>query len=156
MGLSNFSSRLAAPEMVRGVSRLLRAMDYMALPEFSLRNNRRTDITAIGPKGDFIHIEIKVSVADFKSDAKWPDYLAHCDQFYFALPDDFPLELAARENVQPERTGLIVSDGFEAHILRAAVVHPLNATRRKALMLSFARCAAARSMRTPEAEKIIF
>jgi hypothetical protein len=156
MGISSFSSRLSAPDMVRGVARLLRAMDYMCLPEFSLRNSRRTDITALGPKGEVIHVEIKVSVADFNGDTKWPEYLAHCDQFYFAMPDDFPLALAARDTAQPQRTGLIVSDGFDAHILRGAAVHPLNAARRKALILSFARCAAARSMRSPEPDQLFF
>ncbi len=147
MGIHSFTSRLTAPEMVRGTTRLLGAMGYACLPEFSLVNGRRTDITGIGAKGEIVHVEIKVSVADFLGDGKWPDYLAYCDQFYFAMPDDFPLDLLDRDAAQPSRTGLMVSDGFDAHIIRAAATHPLNAARRKALTLSFARRAAWRAGR---------
>jgi hypothetical protein len=149
VSISSFSSRLIASDMVRGVSALMRAMDYAVLPEFSLKNGRRTDITALGPKGEIIHIEIKVAVADFKSDAKWPDYLAYCDQFYFAVPDDFPVTLLEADTAQPTRTGLILSDGFDAHILRPAAHHPINAARRKSITLSFARRAALRAQYNP-------
>jgi hypothetical protein len=135
--------------MVRGVSALMRAMNYAVLAEFSLKNGRRTDITALGPKGEIIHIEIKVSVADFKNDAKWQDYLAYCDQFYFAVPDDFPYVLLESDTAQPTRTGLILSDGYDAHILRDAAIMPLNALRRKSVTLSFARRAAIRAQNNP-------
>ena len=44
-------------------------------------------------KGRFVIVEIKSSLADFRADTKWPDYLPHCDFYYFAVADDFPVDV---------------------------------------------------------------
>src|SRR5260221_155636 len=106
----------SAMDVARGVSRLLFAEGLSSIVEFSLPNNRRLHVAALGPDGTIAGIEIKISVADLKADDKWPDYLAFCDLFYFAVPPEFP------QNTLPSTTGLIVADRFGGTIIRSAVV----------------------------------
>ncbi len=51
---------------------------------------------------------------------------------------DFPLELL------PEETGVIVTAGLEAELLRNAPAHPMPGARRRALLQRFALLAAGR------------
>ena len=127
-----------AQEIARGVLRLLHQHDYMGVTEMTLANHRRADIAALGPKGDITIIEIKSSVADFRSDQKWPEYRDFCDHFYFAVGHRFPHELI------PQDTGLIVADAFGGAFLRQAPEDKIAAARRKAFTLRFARLAAQR------------
>jgi len=122
----------------RGVLRHLALAGMAGIPEFSLVTGRRADILAVGSKGEITIVEIKSSVADFRTDAKWPEYRAFCDRLMFAVPLDFPVEIL------PEETGLLVADAFGADCLRAAPLHPLPGATRKALTLRFARAAATR------------
>lgn len=127
-----------AVEISRGVLRLLNNYGYAGVTEMTLANGRRADIAAIGPAGDVTIIEIKSSIADFKSDQKWPEYRPFCDRFYFAVGHDFPQDLI------PEDTGLIIADGFGGAIIREPEAEKLAAARRKAVTLRFARLAATR------------
>ena len=122
----------------RGVLRLLDGLAFAGLTEVTLPNRRRADVMAIGGGGEITIVEIKSSVADFRSDGKWEDYLPYCDQFLFAVPGHFPQDLI------PNHTGLIVADAFGGAILRQSPVNKLAAARRKALTLRFARLAATR------------
>ena len=101
-------------------------------------NGRRADVAALGRDGELSIVEIKCSVADFKADGKWPEYLEWCDRFFFAVPDAFPHELL------PAEQGLIVADGYGGDIVRPAEMRKLNANRRRSLTLRYARAAAAR------------
>ena len=132
------ASPLIAADVVRGVSRLLFRHDFMALSEVPLANGRRADLMALDARGQVVIIEIKVSRADLRGDAKWPDYLDYCDRFFFGVTEDFPCDLI------PEDVGLIVADGFGGAILRESPTRPLAGARRKAVTLLFARLAAAR------------
>jgi hypothetical protein len=123
---------------VRGVVRLLASLDYRPLTEFPLPDGRRVDIAAIDPQGGFAIVEVKSSVSDFRADGKWYFYRGYCDVFFFAVDPAFPRELL------PEDVGVIVADAFAGAMLRPAPVTALNAARRRALMLRFARTAAAR------------
>lgn len=127
-----------AEEIARGTLRILQGFGYFGLLEMTLANNRRADIAAIGASGEVSIVEIKSSVADFQSDAKWPEYMPYCDQFYFAVGPEFPQELI------PEEAGLIVADGYGGAIIRDAPLDKLPPARRKAMMLKFARLAASR------------
>jgi hypothetical protein len=147
MSSRSFSSTLTSVDVARGVCRLFANMNHACLTEFPLANNRRADVAALGRKGEIILVEIKISVADYLGDRKWPDYFDYADQLYFAVPHGFPLDLFERSASLPERIGLIVTDGLDASILRPAAVEPLNAARRKAVTLSFARRAADRLLR---------
>jgi hypothetical protein len=124
--------------LARGIARLFEAMDQVSLAEFTVRNGRRADVIALDAKGLFTIVEIKTSLADFRSDAKWREYLDFCDFYYFAVPEDFPQE------VLPDEHGLIVADRYDATILRPSCEAPMNASRRKAQTLRFARLAARR------------
>ena len=131
-------SSSTATEVARGVSRLLSEDGYSPILEFTLPNGRRLDVAALGPGGDMLGVEIKVALADLKTDAKWPDYLDYCDLFYFAIPPDFPPEHV------PAETGLIIADRYGGAIVKPAEAQGLHASRRKSVTLSFAKVAAER------------
>ncbi len=128
-------------ELARGICRALAHRGFATLNEVSLANGRRADVLALGRDGEIIIVEIKSSVADFRADRKWPEYHDFCDRLYFAVADDFPLELI------PGDCGLIMADPFSAAILREAPALPLAAARRRAVMLRFAHLAAGRLRR---------
>ena len=127
-----------AAAVQRGVCRHLLNMGFHPLTEMTLATGRRVDIAAINAKGDILVIEIKSSLADFRADAKWEEYLDFCDAFYFAVPLDFP------QDVLPQDAGLMVADKFGAEILREAAWERLPAPRRKSVTLQFALTAARR------------
>src|SRR5262245_8580518 len=133
-----------AGEVARGVSRLLLAQGLSPLLEFTLPTGRRLDIAAISESGEFTAIEIKCSLADFRADEKWPEYLSYCDRYYFAVPESFPVE------VLPADQGLIVADRFGAAIVREARHTPITPARRKSLLIRFARTAAERFARAAD------
>jgi hypothetical protein len=130
-----------AAAIVRGVMRVFRGLGYASIAEMTLSNHRRADVCSLGPKGQLVITEVKSSVADFRADQKWPDYLPFCDRFYFAVGHAFPQELI------PAEAGLIVADGFGGAILREPETRALAAARRKAVTLRFARMASQRLMR---------
>lgn len=135
---------LSARDVARGVSRLLYRMGCATICEFPLGNGRRADVAGLSQKGRLSLVEIKVSLSDLRGDAKWPEYLDYCDEFYFAVPAGFPLGDFDTPAFLPERAGLIIADQFEAAIIRPAAALPLNASRRKSETLRFARHAAHR------------
>ena len=137
-------SSSTALDVARGVSRLLLEDGYSPILEFTLPNGRRLDVAAIGPGGEMLGVEIKVALADLRCDTKWPDYLDYCDLFYFAIPPDFPGEHV------PQKTGLIVADRYGGSIVKQAEAPTLHASRRKAVTIGFARCAAERLSRNLE------
>lgn len=127
--------------VTRGVQRCLYVRGYAPLTEFILPGGGRLDVMAVGPGGDILAVEIKVSLADLRGDRKWPGYLEWCERFYFAVPVGFPLEAV------PDTPGLIVADRYGAEIVRESPVAALAPARRKALTLGFARAAAERHLR---------
>jgi len=130
-----------AQALARGVSRMLGEAGQTCLHEFTLRNGRRADVMAMASDGSFTIVEIKSSVNDFRTDAKWPDYLDFCDYFYFAVAEDFPQELI------PESCGLIVADAYGAAVLRPAEEDRINGSRRRTLLMRYAEVAGRRLMR---------
>lgn len=134
----------AAREILRGVQRLLKSHDFESLSEVVLANGRRADVMALNAKGDIWIVEIKSSIADFRSDRKWPEYRDYCDRLLFAVAPDFPNEIL------PQETGLILADKYDGEIVRDAPETRLTAARRKAVTLAFARVAAARLMQSLE------
>jgi hypothetical protein len=136
------AERLAgAAAICRGVCRRLAELGYATLTEVTLATGRRVDIMALDRRGEILVVEIKSSVADFRADHKWQDYLEFCDRFAFAVGPAFPRELL------PDEVGLLVADAYDAHELRASPPTKLPAARRKHLMLRFAHVASARLLR---------
>ena len=133
-----------AAEVARGVCRLLYRQGYASQCEVPLGNGRRADVIGLDESGRITLVEIKVSMADLRGDAKWPEYLDYCDRYFWAVPDEFDLAVFEELHFLPDRAGLIVADRFDAAVVRDAVTTPLNAARRKAETLRFARRAAQR------------
>ncbi len=133
-----------AQDVARGVSRLLWHAGIAPLTEVPLGNGRRADVVGIGSDGLITLVEIKVSLADLRGDAKWPEYLDYCDHYYWAVPPGFPLGDFEAEWFQPDRAGLIIADRWDAAIIRPAAWVRLSGARRKAETLRFARRGAQR------------
>ena len=124
--------------LAKGVQVLLTAMGYESLREVKLRSGRRVDVMGINSKGRILVVEVKSSAADFRVDEKWTDYLEFCDEYYFAVDENFPQDLL------PPEQGLIIADGFGGAMVTPSVDFKLNASRRKNVILRFARIAARR------------
>ena len=135
---TNFDQREITRALTRGVCRLFHALGFVTLTEFKLTNGRRVDVIAMDPNGDFSIIEIKSTVADYKADHKWQDYLPYCQQFYFAVPFGFPIEIIATD------CGIIVADAFEAVVRKDSFSTKLNSIRKRHQLIRFARAASNR------------
>ncbi|WP_158808611.1 MmcB family DNA repair protein [Beijerinckia sp. L45] len=124
--------------VARGTRRLLRAKGFSSITEMTLHSGRRADIVAVSGDGTIHIIEVKSSIADFRTDTKWRDYRLHCDRLFFAIPPEVPIE------IMPEDAGLIVADAYGAEIVRDASEHRLAAATRRVVLMRFAHTAAHR------------
>ena len=124
--------------IARGTRRYLRALGFATVTEMTLRSGRRADLVALGGDGTILIVEIKSSVADFRSDTKWREYRPHCDRLYFAVTAEMPL------SILPEDAGLIVADAYGAGLVRDAPEHRLSSATRRMVTLQFAQLAAHR------------
>ena len=127
-----------AAHILRGVQRVLRAHAFTSISEVPLANARRADVMAINAQGQIWIVEIKSSIADFRSDQKWPEYLDFCDRYFFAVAPEFPSEIL------PADAGLILADAYGGEIIRKPEPQLMTAARRKSLILSFAMMSARR------------
>lgn len=128
----------AAAAIARGSRRLLLSLGFATLPELTLANGRRADIVALSDKGEIWIVEIKSSVADFRSDAKWREYEEFADRLLFAVSPDFPADIL------PADTGLMLADAYGAELVREGPQRTLAPARRKAVTQRFARASALR------------
>lgn len=124
--------------IARGTTRLLRSLGFACVSELPLPSGRRADLVALNERGEIWIVEIKSSLADLRADQKWPEYRFHCDRLFFAFTQDLPCEIF------PADCGLIVADGYGAHMHCDAPEHKLPAATRKVMMLRFALAAAGR------------
>lgn len=142
MPVTPLSPDPAAPQpgqvLARGVCRLLLSYDFAPLEEFVPERGKRVDVIGLGPKGEIWVVECKSSRADFLSDGKWQGYLNWCDRFFWAVDQDFPLDLL------PDESGLIIADGYGGELVRMPAETPLAAARRKVMTRKFARDSARR------------
>ena len=140
----------AALAVARGICRLFARNDIWCLAEMPLRpingSVRRADLMGVDAKGRIVIVEIKVSRADLLGDGKWPDYLAHCDRFYWGLPPQFDRACLDGEAFMPHACGVIVADGYDAEIVRPAPALPLAAARRRVEVERLARAALRRQL----------
>jgi len=142
---SNENARPVVTDSVtRGVVRFLMDLGFAPMTEIPLTNGRRVDVLALDRRGKAVIVEVKSSVADYRADTKWTDYLDYCEEFYFAVDTSFPRALLEVPESQPDVVGVIVADVYGADIVRPAMVRPVNAARRKALTLKMARAGAQR------------
>ena len=140
------SEERAALAVARGICRLFAANDVWCIAEMPLRSGRRADLMGIDAKGHLVIVEIKVSKADLHGDCKWPDYLDHCDRFYWGLAPELDRACLETEAFLPQACGVIVADGYGAEIVRPAPLMPLVAARRKAETERLARASLRRHL----------
>lgn len=137
-----FDTSLGAPEttrlLTRGVCNLFQDLGFGTLTEFKLANGRRVDVMAIDRNGEFVIVEIKSTVADFRNDRKWHEYLPFCERFYFAVPSGFPIDM------MPEDCGLIVADPYDAAVRRESMRQKLDTNRKRRQLIRFALAASDR------------
>lgn len=136
----------AARAVARGICRFFARNDIWCLAEMPLRSGRRADLMGVDPKGRIVIVEIKVSRADLLGDAKWPDYLDHCDRFYWGLAPELDRACLESEAFMPQACGVIVADGYGAEIVRPAPQLPLAAARRKVEIERLARASLRRHL----------
>lgn len=135
-----------AGDLTRGVMRAFADMGHACLAELPLGNGRRVDLMALDRGGLLTIVEVKTSVADYRSDNKWREYLPYCDRFYFAVGEAFD------RAVLPDGIGTMVADRYGAAIIAASLEFKMAPARRKALTLRFARTAGRRLMHLDEPE----
>jgi hypothetical protein len=143
IAVSNEAAPRPGQILTRGVIRALHQLGHAALDEVPLATGRRVDAMAIDAKGLISVVEVKSSVADFRSDGKWHEYADFCDCFYFAVPAEFPKEIL------PPEPGLFVVDAYGGALIRPAPEHRLSAARRKAMLIKFGRLASRRLLELP-------
>ncbi len=136
----------AALVVARGICRLFARNDIWCLAEMPLRSGRRADLMGVDAKGRVVIVEIKVSRADLLGDGKWPDYMAHCDRFYWGLPPGLDRACLNGAAFMPHACGVIVADGYDAEIVRPAPALPLAAARRRVEVERLARTALRRQL----------
>tara|TARA_R110002072_G_scaffold10523_25_gene48942 strand:- start:2834 stop:3331 length:498 start_codon:yes stop_codon:yes gene_type:complete len=124
--------------LTRGVCKLFQDLGFGTLTEFKLANGRRVDVMAIDRNGEFVIVEVKSTVADFRGDRKWHEYLAFCERFYFAVPAGFPMDM------MPDDCGLIVADPYTAAVRRESLTRKLNTNRKRRQLIRFALAASNR------------
>ncbi|MGB1327209.1 MAG: MmcB family DNA repair protein [Paracoccaceae bacterium] len=134
--------------LARGMARHLAGLGFVSLEEFPPIKGLRVDLLALGRKSEIWIIECKSSREDFMSDEKWQNYLPWCDQYFWAVPTDFPVDIL------PEQTGVFWADGYDAELMRDAPISTLSPARRKFIIHRFARRAARRLavLRDPTAQ----
>lgn len=130
--------------LARGVCRTFSELGHGTLVEFRVGKGRRVDVMALDKNGRFIVVEVKSSVADFRADNKWWEYLPYTDAFYFAVDRDFPVEML------PGDTGLMIADSYAAEIVRPSGMQPMNANRRRAQIIRFGVTASRRLHRAAD------
>lgn len=141
-GMEDFDQALSLQPgqlLARGVCRHLITYDFVCVEELTPVKGRRVDVMALGPKGEIWVVECKSSRADFQTDQKWTDYLDWCDRYFWAVDQDFPVELL------PDDTGLMLADAHDAEIVRMGPEDKLHPSRRKVVTQKFARHAARRA-----------
>ncbi len=138
VNLDKLADLAPGQRLARGVCRHLTSLGFGCLEEYVPDRGLRVDVIALGPKGEVWIIECKSSRTDFTSDSKWQGYLPWCDRYFWAVDEKFPTELL------PEDTGLILTDAYDAEVVRMAPEDKLAPARRKAVTLGFARVAAGR------------
>jgi hypothetical protein len=139
-------TRRLSQAVARGICRLFARNDIWCLTEMPLRSGRRADLMGIDAKGRIVIVEIKVARGDLLGDTKWPDYLDHCDRFFWGLAPGLDRACLETEAFLPHACGVIVADGYDAEIVRPAPEIPLPAARRKAEVERLARASLRRQL----------
>lgn len=126
---------LDAGQITLGMMRHFADHQIACLTEFSLRSGRRADLITLDRQDQIGIVEVKSSVADFRSDQKWPDYTSWADWFCFAVAEGFDTSILPG----PDEAGIYITDGFEAELIQPPPEQRLAPARRKSLIRQLAR-----------------
>jgi hypothetical protein len=85
---------------------------------------RRADVIGSKISGEIVLIEVKSSVADFRSDTKWHEYLKYTDRMYLAFTLDVAKKINANAELMariPKTVGVMVlgDDGYMKTVKKA-------------------------------------
>ena len=125
---------LTANRITTAVARLFMERGAACIREFTVRTGRRADLMILGDKREITIIEVKSSRQDFMSDQKCPEYIDWADRFYFAVAEDFPRDILPG----PDQCGIIITDGFDCHIIQESPLTRLAGARRAHLVTRLA------------------
>tara|TARA_B100000575_G_C22900051_1_gene523265 strand:- start:193 stop:720 length:528 start_codon:yes stop_codon:yes gene_type:complete len=133
---ASLMTKLDTQRITDAVARMLvREQSNGVLREFRLKGRRRADLIALNKDGHIAIVEIKSSPQDFLRDKKWTEYIEWADKFYFGVGKDFPLEILP----EAERSGIIITDGYECHEVQPAPFKRINGLRRSRLVREIAK-----------------
>ena len=133
----NPADHIPTERITGAVARMFIERGDACLREFTLRSGRRVDLIAIDSGGKITIVEVKSSRQDFISDRKWQEYPEWADRFYFAVAEGFPRELLPG----PDKSGIIITDGFDCLEVQPAPLAKLAGQRRNHLTRRLAHVA---------------
>jgi len=77
--------------------------------------SRRADILGNKINGDLVLLEVKSSVADFRSDTKWHEYLDYADRVYLVFTKEVARKIHDEPELKariPKRVGVMVLEDY--------------------------------------------
>lgn len=121
---------------------------------------RRADVIGCKISGDLVMIEVKSSVADFRADDKFKQYLKYTDRFYFAFTQKTWDKIQAKESLLeriPKRAGVLVlaDDGY-MKVAKSAKRRDVDPEIRVSILARLAWRAGDLSKRTTRQRKRIY
>lgn len=121
---------------------------------------RRADVIGNKISGDLVLIEVKSSVADFKSDAKWHEYLKFADRVYLAFTVDVARKINKDKELMsriPSRVGvLVLSEYGLMRVVKKAKIVPVEPDIRMSILARLAWRAGELSKRTTRARQRVY
>lgn len=121
---------------------------------------RRADIVGNKISGDLVLIEVKSSVADFRADDKWTEYLEFADRVYLAFTKEVAVKIQKKPELMkriPKRVGILVlgDDGY-MKTAKSAKRIPVEDDTRISILARLAWRAGDLSKRTQRARERVF
>lgn len=121
---------------------------------------RRADVIGNKISGEIVIIEVKSSVADFRSDSKWHEYLKYADRFYLAFTKDVARKIRVYTELMsriPKRVGVMVLEPYGyMRIIKKAQRVEVEPTLRLNILARLAWRAGELSKRTQRARQRVY
>lgn len=122
--------------------------------------SRRADVIGNKINGNLVIVEIKSSVADFRTDSKWHEYLPFCDRFYLAFTKEVAKKINTNKELMariPKRVGVLVLEptGY-MRIVKNAKIVPVEPEVRLSILARLAWRSGELSKRTTRARTRVY
>lgn len=159
----NTSPRAQTAEALKkAVSMMFFKYGYSMTTELGVKSWGRRRVDVIGNKisGDIVIVEVKSSVADFRTDNKWTEYLEYADRAYLAFTKEVARKIHDNPELKariPKRVGVLVlgSDGY-MKTARPARREPVSTENRISILARLAWRAGDLSKRTQRSRERVF